>query len=82
MDFITSASPRAVILIVWSVWAVSWLFASVWSARTVKRPAVGTELFYRIITVVGFVLIFGWRPDNIENYRFWHVNDALGSVLI
>jgi protein-S-isoprenylcysteine O-methyltransferase Ste14 len=42
----------------WVAWLVSWLFASVWSSRTVKRGDIGLQLFDRVVTGLGAALLF------------------------
>jgi protein-S-isoprenylcysteine O-methyltransferase Ste14 len=57
-------TPEAAIYVVWMIWAVSWLIAAIWSSRAASRPGFGAELGYRVLAIVGFVLIFltGPRP--------------------
>jgi protein-S-isoprenylcysteine O-methyltransferase Ste14 len=43
---------------VWGLWLVSWLIAALWSDRAAKRPALGAELVYRLVTLAGAVLMF------------------------
>jgi protein-S-isoprenylcysteine O-methyltransferase Ste14 len=45
---------------VWGVWALSWIIASGWSGRTAKRAGLGREFSYRILTIAGAVLMFGF----------------------
>lgn len=51
--------PQTAIYIPWDIWAVTWIAAALWSNRTVSRPEVGRELFYRIIALAGFVFLLG-----------------------
>jgi protein-S-isoprenylcysteine O-methyltransferase Ste14 len=76
-------SPYSVIMLLWLAWAVSWFAAAMWSARTVKRPAIGPEIFYRVITVAGVLLIFAGRPGNpVYAFRFWHIGEAGAWALV
>ncbi len=76
-------SPHEAIIFLWLAWAVSWFAAAAWSARTLKRPSLGTEIFYRIVTLAGFAMIFWGRPDNADNFHhLWHVSDALAWALV
>jgi protein-S-isoprenylcysteine O-methyltransferase Ste14 len=43
----------------WILWAITWVAASLWANRTVKRPGIGREWIYRLITLAGFVLLLG-----------------------
>jgi protein-S-isoprenylcysteine O-methyltransferase Ste14 len=49
--------PRAATYIPWDVWAVTWIVAALWANRTLKRPGVGMEFVYRLITLAGFVFL-------------------------
>ena len=51
--------PQSAIYLPWDVWAVTWIIAALWANRTVKRPQIGREIFYRIIALTGFVLLLG-----------------------
>lgn len=51
--------PQTAIYIPWDIWAVTWIVAALWSNRTVSRPEVGRELFYRIVALAGFVFLLG-----------------------
>jgi len=52
--------PQAAIFLPWTVWAVTWIAAAVWANRTLKRPGLGQEWLYRIVTLSGFVLLLGF----------------------
>lgn len=51
--------PQSAIYLPWDIWAVTWIVAALWANRTVKRPALGREIVYRIIALAGFVLLLG-----------------------
>jgi protein-S-isoprenylcysteine O-methyltransferase Ste14 len=53
-------TPDYAIRIIWFGWLVSWLAAAVWSERTVERPARGREVVYRLLAILGVILLFGW----------------------
>ena len=42
----------------WALWGASWVVASLWSARSVKRAPGGTALS-RVVTIAGAVVLFG-----------------------
>jgi len=52
-------SPALAARYAWTGWIVSWLVAALWSSRAKRRPPRQTEAVYRLITVVGAVLLFG-----------------------
>lgn len=51
--------PQTAIYLPWDIWAVSWVIAALWAARTIKRPGLGSDILYRIIALTGFVLLLG-----------------------
>jgi protein-S-isoprenylcysteine O-methyltransferase Ste14 len=65
--------PDTAIYIPWWIWAITWIIASLWANRTVKRPGIGREWLYRILALAGFVFLlasigrmqdghFSWGP--------------------
>ena len=54
-------SPYLAAVWAWAAWVVSWIVAAIWSSRTKARANFGAELPYRIVTVIGLVLLF-FRP--------------------
>jgi protein-S-isoprenylcysteine O-methyltransferase Ste14 len=67
----------------WVVWLVSWLIASVWSSRTVKRAPFLLQLPDRLITLLGGVLLFA-RPDGgrFAERPLWHLGGTGNWVLL
>ena len=53
------SQPEVVIYGLWAFWVVSWFAAAVWTSRTVKRPFFGSEIVYRLVTVIGALMLFG-----------------------
>jgi protein-S-isoprenylcysteine O-methyltransferase Ste14 len=72
-------TPHGVVDTVWVVWLVSWLMASAWAERAVKRPAVSSEIVYRVLTIAGALLLFGVnvRSGRGAVYRAWPVLSAV-----
>lgn len=62
----TGMGPQTAIYLPWWIWAVTWILASVWANRTVKRPPIGREVLYRILSTAGFVLLllFAYKVHN------------------
>ncbi|MGO8830572.1 MAG: methyltransferase family protein [Steroidobacteraceae bacterium] len=64
--------PARLILPLWIAWLVSWLAAGLWSNRTESRPAIGSEIRYRIPMLIGVLLMFA--PVREEGpLRLWHM---------
>ncbi|HVV92397.1 MAG TPA: isoprenylcysteine carboxylmethyltransferase family protein [Hyphomicrobiales bacterium] len=66
----------------WVAWAVSWFVAALWSSRPARRAGVGAEASYRVITLVGAVMLFlpgrrlFWTP------RLWDVGWTGAWILV
>jgi protein-S-isoprenylcysteine O-methyltransferase Ste14 len=75
-------TPLSLIRFAWLVWLISWFAAAAWSERTVRRPAVRREVLYRVLTVTGAVLMFGFNPGGVRaNTPLWRVAPAIGWLL-
>jgi protein-S-isoprenylcysteine O-methyltransferase Ste14 len=51
-------SPEAAIYIAWTLWVLSWILAAIWSSRAASRPGLAVEAAYRVVTIVGVLLLF------------------------
>jgi protein-S-isoprenylcysteine O-methyltransferase Ste14 len=65
--------PGEVILALWLGWVVSWVIAALWSNRTEKRPAVNSEIRYRIPMLIGIALMFLSADRYEDTLRLWRV---------
>ena len=75
-------TPLSVIHVAWIVWVISWFAAAAWSDRTVRRPAVRRELLYRVFTMAGALLLFGFNPDGEgADTPLWPVPSMIGWLL-
>lgn len=75
------ASPTSWIGIVWSVWALSWFAAAIWSRQTAARASFAQEAPYRIITIIGVILLFGFIDFRSLPYG-WDVSKSVMWVLL
>src|SRR3954470_10306721 len=67
---------------IWFAWVATWFAAAAWSGRTVRRPAFGRQLTYRIVTASGAVLIFGVPRIRPHDIVFWRLDGAAGWPLV
>ncbi|HEY3777057.1 MAG TPA: isoprenylcysteine carboxylmethyltransferase family protein [Rhizomicrobium sp.] len=75
-------TPQIALNYLWIVWAISWLAMAFWSERTAKRPNFGAELPYRIVTLVGALLLFGFvRRSYREPLGLWSLAPGWNWVL-
>ena len=77
-------APIFAIYLVWAVWLVSWWAAALWAGPTVKRAGLLQESLYRIMGIVGFVLLFGFYSTRYDIiYRFWRTpTGVLGWAMV
>jgi protein-S-isoprenylcysteine O-methyltransferase Ste14 len=73
-------SPGSAVRIVWIAWIVSWWAAALWSQKAVKRPAISQEILYRVLTIAGCVLLFGFGVP--PHFEVWRVGAAVAWLLV
>lgn len=66
---------------IWFTWVVTWFGAAIWSGRTVKRPSLRREVWYRLVTTCGAVLLFGVFGREYD-VPFWRLNGGAGWMLV
>lgn len=66
--------PRSAIIFLWCGWALSWLVASAWSARTEKRVGLRSEVSYRVVLLLGAMLLAVPVHGYEGILRLWRVN--------
>jgi protein-S-isoprenylcysteine O-methyltransferase Ste14 len=49
--------PRLAVIAIWIGWLLSWMAAAGWQKRTVKRVAAGAEIRYRLVLIIGGLLL-------------------------
>src|ERR1051325_7129045 len=63
----------------WLVWAASWFIAAFWRSRAVTRPSIGEQLPYRLLTIVGAILLIGAWPRHAAS--LWQFVEPVDWVL-
>lgn len=67
----------------WTLWAVSWVAASGWTAPTKRRPPVKGEILYRTLTFLGFGMLFFFQfVPMIGPGRLWRLPVEAGWVCV
>jgi protein-S-isoprenylcysteine O-methyltransferase Ste14 len=75
--------PLDVVWTAWLVWLITWWAAAAWSSRAAKRPAIGREIVYRLLTIAGAVLIFSSRPPRGRyDILFWQLDGAAAWLFV
>jgi len=72
--------PGTWIFLIWTVWALSWLAAAVWSRQTKARPSLAQEMPYRLVTLAGVVLLFGLEFRSFPHG--WDVSEEVAWAMV
>ena len=75
-------TPETIIPTMWFVWCLSWLGASVWSDRAVKRRATRYRIIYRLLAGLGAALLFGMYRSLGGAMILWSTPVALGWAMV
>ena len=63
--------PDMAVYWLWTLWAITWIAASLWANRTVKRPGIAREWIYRVIALAGFFLLLGGFLKTQDHHLIW-----------
>jgi protein-S-isoprenylcysteine O-methyltransferase Ste14 len=74
--------PATVIWSLWIAFTASWLLAAWWSNSTDKRLGLRRELFYRLLLLVGGLVLLIPAHGYQGPLRLWHVTRAQAWVCI
>ena len=78
-------NPEMACYLVWTIWAASWWIAAAWSSRTQSSAGVRQQLPYRLLTIIGFILIFAVRsrrsPDPLRLWTLPRIASWLMPIL-
>jgi protein-S-isoprenylcysteine O-methyltransferase Ste14 len=76
-------TPFIAMSAVWLGWWLSWWAAAAWSDRAVASPSRGSQIVYRIPTVIGIVLLFGMYRHPFESeIVLWRTPAAVAWALV
>jgi protein-S-isoprenylcysteine O-methyltransferase Ste14 len=77
-----TTAPERACYAVWSVWAVSWFLAAGWSSRTESRATIAQQVPYRLLTIVGFALLFAVQTRRRHGpLRLWTLPTSAGWAI-
>ena len=67
-------TPETVLGAAWFAWWITWLAAAAWSDRAAKRPPAWRQIDYRVLVVVGVILLFGmYRHRRSSEVVLWRL---------
>ena len=76
-------TPETGVGILWIAWGASWIGAAFWSDRSVARPGGGSEVPYRLLTLIGAALMIGFHPrDGDAGWVLWRLDPGVGWALV
>ncbi|WP_454624020.1 methyltransferase family protein [Bradyrhizobium cenepequi] len=67
----TSTWPTQLLAIIWILWVISWVVASVWSGQTKKHVMTADSLKYRIPILLGAILFLPWTGRILGEKPLW-----------
>jgi protein-S-isoprenylcysteine O-methyltransferase Ste14 len=75
-------NPETTIWAIWIAWWISWLAAAAWSDRAVKRPPNRQQILYRLLAILGYLLLFGaYRHQLRTEIILWNTPVALAWLM-
>jgi protein-S-isoprenylcysteine O-methyltransferase Ste14 len=66
-------APRLAFAVIWLAWIVSWIVAALWASRAEKRAISWETALYRLILLVGAVLLTPWAARRFAAGQLWNV---------
>ena len=75
-------SPDTLIQIAWSLWAVSWIAAALWSDPPARRATSGTLALAYALIVGAIVTPIAWRALALPAPRLWDGGPVLAHGLV
>ncbi|MBX3499424.1 MAG: isoprenylcysteine carboxylmethyltransferase family protein [Alphaproteobacteria bacterium] len=74
-------SAAILLRVAWALWGLSWIAASLWSARSVGRAPLRAALANRVVTIIGAILLFGGLYAWPGAPLLWSVGPTAAIVL-
>jgi protein-S-isoprenylcysteine O-methyltransferase Ste14 len=66
--------PALAIIALWVLWALSWIAAAGWTNRTEKKVALTSQAGYRVVLIMGGLVLAVPAHRYTGALRLWHVN--------
>jgi protein-S-isoprenylcysteine O-methyltransferase Ste14 len=74
--------PESASYVLWSIWALSWWLAALWSSRAESRASMAEQVPYRLLNVAGFILLFAIQTRHYNGpLRRWTLPTGAGWAM-
>ncbi|HEX6463655.1 MAG TPA: isoprenylcysteine carboxylmethyltransferase family protein [Vicinamibacterales bacterium] len=75
------STPEVVAIGLWIAWLILWWLAALWRERAAKQPPPTSQIMYRVLTIIGAVLLFQriYPPIDVQ---LWRAPDAIQWSLV
>lgn len=75
-------TPQEATSYIWWAWLISWFATAIWADRAVTRPSLRHQAAYRLTTICGALLLFGWLGIRRYDVRFWRLDGGIGWLFV
>jgi protein-S-isoprenylcysteine O-methyltransferase Ste14 len=75
-------SPEWTTAGLWIVWLLSWGIAAAWSSRTEKRGRLADEMYFRVLIIIGSILLFALPTRQYRQAQLWRFGDGVKWILV
>jgi protein-S-isoprenylcysteine O-methyltransferase Ste14 len=78
-----TTDPESACYAIWTAWALSWWLAALWSSRAESRASMAEQVPYRLLNIVGFVLLFAVQTRRYNGpWRLWTLPTSAGWGMV
>ncbi len=75
--------PETALGVLWAAWWITWIVAAGWSDRAAKKPPLWRQLDYRLLAIVGVILLFGlYRHHRSAEIILWRIPLAAAWIMV
>ena len=77
-----ATEPENACYAIWTIWALSWWLAALWSSRAESRASMAKQVPYRLLTIAGFILLFALQTRGYNGpLRLWSLPTSAGWAM-
>jgi len=74
--------PRFALDLLWVVWVVSWYAVAAWSDRVGSRASSSSQVAYRVLAILGALLLFPRSRFGHSWIDFWNMGPGVAWALV